>query len=192
MMKREVDALRVNIGMNKERRYTFSRCDIGVILEENVERFKSVLLEKDIEIDYQKSGNLEAYISANDIDRVICNLLYNARKYSYEGKGRFVKIRAREVQPANMIEISICSLGIPIKKEEIETGKIWDFGYRGDMAYATDRDGTGIGLADAKEVIENHNGEICITSIPTRNETNPPGYKVPYLTTVLIKIPRAR
>jgi signal transduction histidine kinase len=91
-----------------------------------------------------------------------------------------------------MVEFSISSYGIPIRKEEIESGSIWKFCFRSELAYATDRDGTGVGLADAKEVIEKHQGEISIKSEPVRDDGDPPQYKVPYLTTVTIRIPRKR
>jgi signal transduction histidine kinase len=192
IMKREMEALRSYIGAKKKREYNFKKHDIGEILEENVDRFKPVLLEENIEIEYKSSGNLEAEISKNDIDRVICNLFVNAKKYSYKGKRRFVKVKAREMQPGNHVEISIQSFGVPIKKEEIENRKIWGFGYRGEMAYAYDRDGIGAGLTDAKDVVEAHQGEITITSEPAAKlkENGNPGYNIPYLTTVIINLPK--
>lgn len=194
MMKREVEALRIVLGLRKERLFVFTKGDIGKILEENVLRFKPVLAENGLEINYSSTGDLKANISPNDIDRVICNLFHNTKKYSYGGKGRFVKVRARELQPDNVVEITIQSLGIPIKKEEIESRCIWKFGYRGELVFRSDRDGTGVGLADAKEVIDAHQGKISIFSRPAEefNETNPPMYKVPYITTVKIKIPKER
>ncbi|MCK4765681.1 MAG: PAS domain-containing protein [Candidatus Aminicenantes bacterium] len=190
VMKRKVESLRAYIGMEKERKISVVKRDIRRILEENVERFRPIFLEKEIEIDYKASGNLVADISTHDIDRVISNILDNARKYSYGGKGRSVKIRARELQPDNVVEFSIESFGTPIKKEEIESGKIWEFGYRSELVYSTDRDGTGVGLADVKDTIEAHGGEIGITSRPVGKESDPPHYKIPYVTEVTIRIPK--
>lgn len=194
MMKREMEALRSYFGEKKKREYIFSKQNIGKILEENIERFKPVLQLENIEIEYKSSGNLDAEISANDIDRVICNLFHNAKKYSFKGKRRFVKVKARELQPLNQVEISIQSFGIPIKKEEIDSGIIWEFGYRGELAYAFDRDGVGAGLTDAKDVVEAHQGEINITSHPPEKfkENQTPGYQIPYLTTVKINLPKSR
>lgn len=194
IMKREMEALRSYIGKKKQREYTFSKHDIGKILEENVDRFKPVLLEENIEIEYKSAGNLEAEISADDIDRVICNLFHNAKKYSHKGKRRYVKVKARELQPQNQVEISIQSFGVPIKKEEIDNGDIWKFGTRGELAYVYDREGIGAGLTDAKDVIEAHQGEISITSEPPGKlkENESPGYKVPYLTTVIINLPKKK
>jgi PAS domain S-box-containing protein len=190
IMKRGVEALRGYIGLKKERKYAFLKRDIGEILEENIRLFKPVLAEEGIEIDYKKAGNLTAEVSTNDIDRVICNLLLNAKKYSYREKGRYVKVKARELQPANEVELSIENYGIPIKREEIDSGDIWAFGYRGKLAYESDRDGTGVGLADARDVIQAHNGVIMLTSNPAQDDGEPPRYKAPYITRVTIRIPK--
>ncbi len=192
MMRREVEALRRYIGLGERRVYHFKWHNLEKILAENIEIFKPVLLQKDIEVEYISTGNLYAMISEVDIDRVICNLLHNASKYSYKGPGRFVKIRAKELESKNAVEFNISSLGIPIKKREIENGEIFKFGYRSALAYIADRDGTGVGLADAKDVINEHHGEITITSNPAGKEVDPPEYKVPYITTVTVKLPKTR
>jgi len=194
MMKREVEALRIVLGLRKERQFVFTRGDIEKILEENVHRFRPVLAEDGLEIRYSSKGDLKADISANDIDRVICNLFHNTKKYSYSGKGRYVSVRAGELQPDNVVGITIQNYGIPIKQEEIDSGDIWKFGYRGELVFRSDRDGTGVGLADAKEVIDAHQGKISIFSRPAEKykETNPPKYEVPYLITVVIRIPKSR
>lgn len=190
MMNRRVEGLRKYIGLEKQRKYVFSKHDIEKILEENLEIFKPILSEKDIDIRLKPRGNLIAEISRYDIDRVISNLFQNVINYSYKGKGRFVKVTAREMQPQNEVELSIESFGIPIRKEEIESGDIFKFGHRGVFSYKGDRDGIGIGLADTKDVVEAHGGEISITSVPAKDDGDPPQYKVPYRTKVTIRIPR--
>lgn len=191
-MKREVETLRVNIGLKKKKNQTFEKWDLIKILENTILHFKGAFDEKEIDIVFNPKGDLHARICKPEIDRVISNLLQNAQKYSYSGKGKFVKIIARELQPRNCVEISISSLGIPIKKEEIESGRIWEFGYRGELAKASDRGGSGIGLSDARRVIEEHHGTICIECKPVKHETDPPSYQLPWLTTISFTIPKFR
>lgn len=192
MLEREVEALRPHVGVKMQRRYSFARGDIGKILERNLELFEPLFSGKGIEIDYKHRGSLTAEISAADIDRMICNLLHNVNVYSYGGERRFVKVRARELQPEDEVEISIQSFGTPIKKEEIGSGSLFKFGCRGQFAYEHYRDGTGVGLTDAREVVDAHNGKITIDSIPRADDGDPPQYKIPYLTTVTIHIPKKR
>jgi PAS domain S-box-containing protein len=191
IMKQKVEAIRGFIGLKMQRTYSFVKYDISKILEENINRFKPVFLDKKIEIHYEKmNGDFYAKISPNDIDRVTCNLLDNARKYSFDGPGRFVKVKIRELGHINSLEISIESLGIPIKKKELE--QIWKFGYRGSRAFRSARHGTGVGLADSWDVIEAHKGKIEITSTAARDDGEPPQYQVPYLTKVTITLPKTR
>jgi PAS domain S-box-containing protein len=189
IMKIRIETLRDYIVKKKERPYYFEKRTLNKILEENLRLFKPLLQEKNIEIRYDFSGNLSAEISPNDIDRVVCNLLHNAKKYSISGKGRYVKVEARGTNET--VEFSVSSYGIPVKREEIESGKIFEFGTRSELAYQSDRDGTGVGLADAKEVVEAHGGNITLTST-SKDDSDPPEYKVPYLTTIKISIPRNR
>lgn len=190
-MKGEVEALRNHISLKTERKVlVLKRHDIGDMLAKNIKQFKPIFKEREIEIEYRSSGDLKAEISRPDIDRLIYNMLHNAYKYSYGGGRRFLRVDARELQPDNMVICSFESFGIPIKKEEIDSGKIFDFGYRSELVYQSDRDGTGVGLHDAKDVVEKHGGEIKVTSTPAGEESDPPEYKVPYITKISIRIPK--
>lgn len=191
ILRQELEALRTYIGLEKSRRYSFELADIGDILEDNILLFEPTFYEKGIQIDYKRRrGDMVGEISKADISRVICNLLDNARRYTFEGEKRFVKIRCRVIQPENNVEISIQNFGTPIKKEEIENGDIFKFGFRGEFAYQYNREGTGAGLADAFDVIQAHKGSITVTSLPRIDDGDPPRYKVPFLTTVTIRIPK--
>lgn len=192
IMKREVEAFRRFLGLQPETKYVFVESDVGMIAENALELFKPVFAEAGLEVHFKRSGNLMAPVSLNDIDRVFCNLYQNARKYSKIGRAKFVNIVLREMGNINQIEFSIVNLGLPIKKEEIENDAIWQSGYRSELAKKSDRDGTGTGLADAYEVINAHNGEISISSTPTKGETDPPEYKVPYKTKIIIRLPKTR
>jgi PAS domain S-box-containing protein len=193
IMKREVEALRNYIGLKKERKYSFVETDLGHMLEEGLELFKPVFEEDGINIEYnRRKGNLRTMISRNDMGRVISNLLHNAKKYSHFGDRRFIKVITKELGNVNKIRFSIENYGVPIMKEELEKGLIFEVGYRGKVSMVYDRDGTGAGLSDAKEVIEKHGGSIKVTSEPAAKEKEPPEYRVPYLTKIIVTLPIIR
>jgi PAS domain S-box-containing protein len=188
IMKMEIESFRRYLEFRSDKKPAFIDTDIGKIAEDVLELFKPVFAEADLEIRFKRSGNLTARVSPEDITRVLNNLFQNARKYSYPGKGRFVNIRVRELGNINQVEFSIENLGTPIKGHEISLGKIFQRGYRGEFANAGSRDGTGVGLTDVRDVIEDHKGTISVTSAPTKGETNPPQYNVPYRTKVTIRL----
>ena len=77
--------------------------------------------------------------------------------------------------------------------EELETGLIFEMGYRGQLSTDRGRLGTGIGLTDAQRAARAHGGDIEISSRPatdTSFETNHPDYyKRPFLTTARLVLP---
>jgi signal transduction histidine kinase len=190
MMKRGVETLRSYIGLREKMNLKLVKSNLEEILVENIERFRPIFLKKEVRIEHNISGNLEAELAPNDMNRAIYNLFKNAGDYSLPGPRRFVKIRAREIQPGDQVEFSIENFGIAIKKEEIASGYIFEPGNRGEFALKNDSDGNGYGLTDAMDTVKAHGGELIVTSIPVTNDGNPPEYKVPYKTTITVRLPK--
>ncbi|OAJ70843.1 hypothetical protein A7976_05115 [Methylobacillus sp. MM3] len=86
------------------------------------------------------------------IERVLCNLLENAAKYSSAGAS--VEISAR--QNGAMVEISVCDSGsgIPSGRQD----RIFDMFVRGVPESPTP--GVGLGLAICRAIVEAHGGTI--------------------------------
>ena len=99
------------------------------------------------------------YIADGDkIARAFGNLIKNAINYSYEN----TVITINMIENENDIEIVFKNKGATIPKYKLE--KIFDKFYRGDESRQTNNGGTGLGLAITKEIIELHNGTICVKS----------------------------
>jgi len=88
------------------------------------------------------------------IEETVTNLLFNAVKYT--PKGGQVSLVVQEEGP--LIQVTISDTGIGIPAEAME--HIFEEFYRAPNARATERDGSGLGLAFAKQVIERHGGRI--------------------------------
>jgi signal transduction histidine kinase len=129
-----------------------------------------------------------------DVRRALTNILHNAIKYSWQSdrkslRSRWVGIKVEKMR--NAMVFSIQNLGVPIAKDEIETGDIFRVGYRGRLSGDKGRLGTGIGLSDAYQVAQSNGGAIVIDSHPvdTTLALDHSGYYAqPFLTTVRFSI----
>ena len=86
-----------------------------------------------------------------------------------------------------MIQVTITDTGIGVPDEALS--HIFEEFYRAENARATERDGTGLGLAFAKQVVEQHGGRIWVRNNPQGGSTfvftlpkNPPGATEPQAT----------
>ncbi len=109
------------------------------------------------------------------VEETIANLLANSVKYSRDG-GR-IAIRVTDEGETVLVEIADRGIGIP----EDEIPRVFDEFYRATNARAAERDGTGLGLSMARQVVERHGGEIWIesregrgTTVSMRLPRNPP------------------
>jgi signal transduction histidine kinase len=94
------------------------------------------------------------------IEETITNLLFNAVKYTPDGG----KVRLEVLQDGPFAQIRVTDTGIGVPEED--SARIFDEFYRAANARQRERDGTGLGLAFAKEVVERHGGRIWVENNP--------------------------
>lgn len=111
-----------------------------------------------LSLENQISQNREVMIDRERVRRVIVNIIDNARKYMDKEKGE-IKVLLRETNTSIIIEIQDNGRGIA--KENLP--HIFDRFYRADTVRKS-MNGSGMGLAIAKEIIEGHNGKIWAIS----------------------------
>lgn len=92
------------------------------------------------------------------IQRVIYNILTNAIKYTDEGGT--IRVYVGCVENTAYIKVKDTGIGIP----EEDLNKIFERFYRVDKARTRKTGGTGLGLSIAKEILEQNNSLINITS----------------------------
>jgi signal transduction histidine kinase/DNA-binding response OmpR family regulator len=123
--------------------------------------FESIAEQKDILLQVtMEKEDIEAYFDKEKMEKIIINLLTNACKFTPAG-GR-ITVRLHETQ-TNLVEIIIRDSGIGIPKSEMK--KIFDRFYQVDGSHTREHEGTGIGLALTKELVELHKGNIFIDSV---------------------------
>jgi signal transduction histidine kinase len=94
------------------------------------------------------------------IEDTIANILLNAFKYTPQG-GR-VDLEVKRDHDFVQIRVADTGIGVP----ESALPRLFEEFYRADNARATERDGTGLGLAFAKQVVERHGGQIWFQDNP--------------------------
>jgi len=99
------------------------------------------------------------------IEETITNMLFNAVKYTPDG-GR-VTLEVNRDDDLVQVKIRDTGIGIP----EAAMPNIFQEFYRAENARAVERDGTGLGLAFAKEVVERHGGRIWAENNPDGGST---------------------
>jgi signal transduction histidine kinase len=107
----------------------------------------------------------EIYGEAVLIEETITNMLFNAVKYTPDG-GR-VCLEVKQDGPRVQCSVADTGIGVP----EADLGRVFEEFYRADNARAIERDGTGLGLAFAKQVIERHGGRIWAQNNPDGGAT---------------------
>jgi len=132
------------------------------------ETIEQVLTNLSVQIE-QKNGivNLELEADNSEIvadevhlTNIIYNLLDNANKYSPENP----EITIRTENLGNLLKIIVSDKGIGMTKEQVT--RIFERFYRVPTGNLHDVKGFGLGLSYVKKMVELHNGQIFVESMP--------------------------
>lgn len=93
------------------------------------------------------------------VEQVLRNLLSNAFKHVSENG--IIEVGMRKVE--NEALLWVYNEGESIPKDEVDA--IWMSFYRGSIARDKQIDGFGIGLALVKEIVNKHNGSVCVRNL---------------------------
>ncbi len=122
--------------------------------------FESIAETKDITLKIKlEKANVEVYFDKDKMQKILTNILSNAFKFTMEG-GK-ITISLSETENDTVI-LSVRDTGIGISKKELP--KLFERFYQVDGSHTREHEGTGIGLALTKELVELHRGRITIES----------------------------
>jgi PAS domain S-box-containing protein len=153
----------------------FAPCDLGRVVKEVINDLEASIEQTSARIEATGLPVLEA--DATQMRQLFQNLLSNALKFQKEGASPQIQITGKMVEPANMEPN-------PSTGEEYCLITVQDNGIGFDEKYS-DRifnlferlhgrdqyEGTGMGLATCRRIVERHGGSITGSSVPGEGST---------------------
>jgi signal transduction histidine kinase/ligand-binding sensor domain-containing protein/DNA-binding response OmpR family regulator len=141
--------------------------------------FESLAARKSIQLSVTWSEPIAGYFDSDVVEKILTNLLSNALKFTREGGQVSVTVQrlippstvGRQVASANGEDatIAVSDTGVGISSDQRE--KIFDRFYQVDATQTREHEGTGIGLALTRELVQLHKGHISVSSEPGRGST---------------------
>ena len=106
--------------------------------------------------------SLPCYVDADKLEKVVLNLLSNAFKFIARGGKVRVRLAQRRADTGAWAEIAVQDTGQGIPPQELP--RIFDRFHQVEGSATRPHEGTGIGLALARELVELHHGTITVES----------------------------
>lgn len=134
------------------------RINLSRMLEQLASEFGPILAERELDWRLEIAPEIEIVGDADKLARAFDNLIRNAANYSYAGTEILLFAQMEE----DMAKIMIRNHGKTIPSDKLE--HIFEQFYRADAARSSVTGGAGLGLAIAKEIVEQHGGTITAAS----------------------------
>lgn len=143
------------------------RGDFVAFLKGIVMSFASLAEQKQIDLKFSVHDNPQdlavlqgIYYDWGQVEKIFYNLLSNAFKFTSEGD--MIQVIMTNSQRTGFVEIAVKDSGIGIPADRLDN--IFERFYQVSSGNTREQEGTGIGLALTKELVELHHGEISVRS----------------------------
>jgi GAF domain-containing protein/class 3 adenylate cyclase/two-component SAPR family response regulator len=144
---------------------SFRPCNLIEFVSQIVEAFRPYCNKKNIRLSTGLTRCPAVYLDLEKFDKVIYNLLSNAMKFTESGGSITVK-----VEPAgDHVRIQVIDTGIGIKKEQVP--HLFERFRQAEGSVNRSYEGSGLGLALVKELVELHGGQISVESVYSKGTT---------------------
>jgi PAS domain S-box-containing protein len=143
---------------------------INQLCQSSIMFVKQQAMQKQIKLEmHVLSGILDLELDERRIRQVLINLLNNAVKFTPEGGSITLEVTLESAiddltdgTPTQWIRFAVIDTGIGIDPKELK--KLFQPFIQIDSALNRQYDGTGLGLALVKRIVELHNGRVSVTS----------------------------
>lgn len=138
---------------------SFRPCDVMMMVGQIVESFRPYCDKKGLRLVTEFHSCPKVYLDPERFDKVVYNLLSNAMKFTDNGGAIAIK-----VEPAgDHVRLQIKDTGIGIRTEQIP--HLFQRFRQAEGSVNRSYEGSGLGLALVKELVELHGGQISVESI---------------------------
>lgn len=143
----------------------FAPLDVGLFTAELAGMFQSAAAKANLGLHVDCPPLSEPlWVDRELWEKIVPNLISNALKYTMEGS---ISVAVREEKNRVVISVSDTGIGIP----EADLPRIFERFYRVPGAVGRSLEGTGIGLALVRELVELHGGKVAVTSAVGKGTT---------------------
>ncbi len=144
----------------------YAKGDLKTFLKGIVTSVSPMAEKKQVRLSYRDQGQLpDLYFDRDKIEKVMLNLLFNSLKFTETGG----KVEVSCSRENGHVLVKVSDTGIGIAKEHHT--KIFERFSQVDASDSRKYEGTGVGLALAKELVELHLGRIWVESEIGRGTT---------------------
>lgn len=156
-----LDLSKMEAGMME---YHVVPCDPAALIHRSMTSVELIARTKGIHLESILAENLPTVLADEErIQQVLDNLLGNALKFTPEG-GKIIigaKVK-RENESVRLLEVSVSDSGEGIPTEDLQ--RVFERFYQSPPKIGRSRQGTGLGLALARHIVEHHQGKIWVES----------------------------
>lgn len=139
--------------------------DVSRVLQDLTERERSHTESLGGELKSSIDPGLQARISANDLKRIVSNLIENARRYGHSPSDDRPHITVRAYQNGNLLRIEVQDRGVGIPHTEVQ--RLLRPFARGETA-RTGVSGAGLGLSIVERLLGQVGGKFELISQPSQ------------------------
>ncbi|ACC79633.1 response regulator [Nostoc punctiforme] len=138
---------------------SFHPCDLVEFVSQIVESFRPYCEKKRLHLATQLDECSPVYLDMEKFDKVVYNLLSNAMKFTPEGGT--IGVRLKSEQDRCILQVQ--DTGIGIVKEQIP--HLFERFRQAEGSANRSYEGSGLGLALVKELVELHGGHVTVESV---------------------------
>ncbi|MEH2063380.1 MAG: response regulator [Nostoc sp.] len=138
---------------------SFHPCDIVEFVSQIVESFRPYCEKKKLHLATQLDECSTVYLDMEKFDKVVYNLLSNAMKFTPEGGTISVRLKSER----DRCILQVQDTGIGIVQEQIP--HLFERFRQAEGSANRSYEGSGLGLALVKELVELHGGQVTVESV---------------------------